>query len=125
MGKPKLEVKGTQQVEAAFSEVSQGIKDMSEAHRTEADMLLGDVRAMTRFQSGTLAAGWEPAGTPGAAQFTNRVSYAAIQEFGWRAHNIEPTLAVNQAFQANEGKTEQIYSDAIERIARKANIETR
>lgn len=125
MGKPKIEVKGAQQIEAAFSEVSRGIHDMSEAHRTEADMLLQDVERLTRRKSGTLAAGWEPVGTAEAAQFINRISYAGVQEFGYAPHNIEPTLAVEQAFENNTTRTEQVYNDAIERIAGKANIATK
>lgn len=125
MGKPTLKVEGTQQVEAAFSEVSKGLRDMSKAHQAEGDMLIGDVRSLTRFDTGDLAAGWEPKGVADSAQFTNRVSYAGIQEFGWSAHNIEPTLAVERAFDANQSRTEQIYNDHIAQLARKANIETR
>jgi hypothetical protein len=125
MGKPQLEVKGTQQVESALKEVAARSKDLSEAHSAEASMLLGDVQKFTRYDTGALQAGWEPEGTPGAAQFTNRVSYAGVQEFGWAQHNIEPSLAVEKAFNSNTSRTEQIYADAIADIARKANIEVR
>jgi hypothetical protein len=125
MAQKGVEVKGTQQVEAAFNEVSHGLKDLSEAHRAEADMLLPDVERMTRRQTGALAAGWEPVGVADAAQFTNRISYAGVQEFGWAQHNIEPTLAVQKAFEANTEKTEKVYNDAIGKLARSANIETR
>lgn len=125
MAKPTVEVKGTQQVEAALNEVSARSKDLSEAHSKEASMLLGDVQRFTRYATGTLQAGWEPSGNPDSAQFTNRVSYAGVQEFGWAGHSIEPTLAVEKAFVGNVSQTEQIYADAIADIARKANIEVR
>jgi hypothetical protein len=79
VAKPTLKVEGTQQVEGALNAVATGVKDLSAAHRTEADMLLPTIAQLTRWSTGTLAKGWEPGSRPEAAEFTNRVAYAGVQ----------------------------------------------
>jgi hypothetical protein len=121
----KLKVEGVPEVTRAFDKVSHDIADMTEVHRSEAEMLLSEVAARTRRQTGNLAASWEASGEPELAQFLNPQAYAGVQEFGWSARNIEPTLAVQGAFEANESETERLYGDAIADIGKRADFQVR
>jgi hypothetical protein len=125
MAASNLKVEGIPEVTRAFDKVNHGIKDLSEAHRAEADMLLPSVQSATRKLSGDLVAGWETDGIATEARFSNPVVYAPIQEFGWSEHNIEPTGAIAQAFESSQDRTGALYGDAIEGIARAAGFDTK
>jgi hypothetical protein len=125
MGNPSLKVEGIPEVTRAFDRVSSGVADMTDTHRAEAEMLLPEVSARTRHDTGNLAAAWEPTGEPDRANFLNAMEYAGVQEFGWSGHNIEPTLAVQNAFDSNESQTEKLYGDAIAKLGDKAGFEIR
>lgn len=113
----KLKVEGQAEVVRAFDKVESAVKDMADAHKAEANMLLPDVRSASRKgASGDLIAGWQSDGIAGKAQFINDVAYAGVQEWGWDAHNISPTHAIIQAFEANSSNTEALYGDAIRAI---------
>jgi hypothetical protein len=105
-----------------LQKVADGVADLSETHRAEADMLLPDVTQATRRASGNLAAGWQTDGIATEARFSNDVVYAGVQEFGWSEHNIEPTNAIARAFEQNSEKTETLYGDAIGRIGARAGF---
>jgi hypothetical protein len=118
----KVKVEGEAEVLRAFDKVDHAIRDLSEAHRAEANMLLPDVLSATRRKSGDLVAGWQTDGIATQAKFINEVVYAGVQEFGWAAHNIDPTGAITQAFERNSQQTEAVYADAIGRIGDKAGF---
>lgn len=118
-----LKVEGIPEVTRAFDRVASGVQDLSEAHKAEADMLLPDVQSATRKASGDLAGGWQTDGIATQAKFINEVVYAGVQEWGWANHNIEPTHAINQAFESNASKTEALYGDAIGRIGAAAGFD--
>ena len=120
----RMKVEGVPETVRAFSKVEDAVKDLSEAHKAEAEMLLPDVLSGTRRKSGTLASGYKAEGAPTQAKFVNDVVYAGVQEFGWSEHNIEPTHAIAQAFASNTERTEKVYNDAIERIAKSAGFDT-
>jgi hypothetical protein len=120
-----IKVTGGEEAARAFNEVKGKVEDLTPVHKRAAEMLLSDVRSATRKKTGTLAAGWETAGQAEAAQFINNEPYAAVQEFGYPPHNIEPTFAVVQAFEANEKQTEALYADAIGDIGRDAGFNTK
>jgi hypothetical protein len=121
----KIKIEGVPETVRAFNNVEEKVKDLSDAHKAEADMLLPDVLSKTRRKTGTLAAGWETDGLPEQAQFINNVVYAGVQEYGWSAHNIEPTNAVSQAFASSEERTKAVYADAVERIGQSAGFDTK
>lgn len=118
----KVKVEGVSEVVRAFDKVDNALRDMSEAHKAEADMLLPDVLSATRRQSGDLVAGWQTDGIATQAKFINEVVYAGVQEFGWAQHGIEPTGAIVQAFEKNSQQTEAVYGDAIRAIGDKAGF---
>jgi hypothetical protein len=120
-----LKVEGGPEAKRAFDKVSHGVEDLSKAHKAEAEMLLPDVRAATRHQSGDLAGNWQTDGIANEARFVNTLVYAPIQEFGWAAHGIEPTNAIQQAFERNASETEALYGDAIRDIAGAAGFDTK
>lgn len=119
-----LKVEGVEEAQRAFNRVKEKVEDMPEVHKREADLLLGDITAITRKKSGVLAASWIGEGTATEAKFINDVEYAGVQEYGWGAHNIEPTNAIEQAFLKNEKQTEALYADAIGDIAGSAGFDT-
>jgi len=121
----KMKVEGVPEVTRAFNKVEDAVRDLTEAHEAEAQMLLPDVLSGTRKKSGTLASGYRAEGAPTQAKFVNDVVYAGVQEFGWADHNIEPTNAIAQAFASNTERTEKVYNDAIERIAKSAGFDTK
>jgi hypothetical protein len=88
-------------------------------------MLLPDVRSASRRASGDLVAGWQADGIAKEGHFVNEVPYAGVQEWGWLAHNIEPTHAIMQAVERNDKQTEALYGDAIAGIAGKAGFDTK
>ena len=120
----KLKVEGVDETVRAFNKVDSSIQDLSDAHQAEADMLLPEIERLTRKETGTLAGSWQTDAIATEAKFINELVYAPIQEFGWSAHNIEPTNAIARAFEANEKRTEAVYSDAIARIGDKAGFDT-
>jgi len=122
----KMTVKGVPEVTRAFDEVEAKVSDLSEAHRAEAEMLLPDiVNATRRGKTGDLASGWGTDSTNTEARFINDVEYAGVQEWGWSAHNIEPTHAIVTAFERNASQTEALYADRIENIGDRAGFNTR
>jgi len=121
----QMKIEGVPEVTRAFSKVEDEVRDMSEAHRAEAEMLLPDVLSKTRKKSGELASGWQTDGIATEAKFSNDVVYAGVQEYGWSDHNIDPTNAISQAFASNTERTEKVYSDAIERIGKAAGFDTK
>jgi len=121
----RMKVEGVPETVRAFDKVEDKVKDLSDAHRAEAEMLLPDVLSRTRRKSGTLASGWQTDGIATEAKFSNDVVYAGVQEYGWSEHNIEPTNAISQAFASNTERTEKVYSDAIERIGKSAGFDTK
>ena len=121
----KMKVEGVPEAVRAFSKVEDAVKDLSDAHKAEAEMLLPDVLSATRKKSGALASGWQTDGIATEAKFSNDVVYAGVQEYGWSEHNIEPTNAISQAFASNTERTEKVYSDAIERIGKAAGFDTK
>lgn len=122
---PALKVEGIPEVTRALDKVQHETADLTDVHRNEAEMLLSEVASRTRHDTGTLAASWEASGEPTLAQFINVQVYAGVQEFGWSARNIEPTLAVQGAFAANESETEKLYGDAIAEIGERAGFNVR
>jgi hypothetical protein len=121
----KLTVEGVPEAKRAFDKVANNIEDLSKAHQAEADMLLPDVLSATRKDTGTLVSGWQTDSMATEAKFINEVPYAGVQEWGWSAHNIEPTLAISQAFERNAERTEAIYADAIDEFGRNAGFNTK
>ena len=121
----KMKVEGVPEVTRALDEVSEKVSDLSETHRAEADMLLPDIIQATRHASGNLASGWGTDSTATEAQFINDVEYAGVQEWGWSDHNIEPTHAINTAFEKNASQTEALYADAIAGIGDRADFVTK
>jgi hypothetical protein len=119
----KIQVTGKESVIRAFDNVARDIDDLSDAHRAEADMLLPDVQSATRKDTGSLASAWRPDSIATEAQFVNDLPYAGVQEYGWSERNIEPTLAVQQAFESNEKRTEEVYADHIARAGSKAGFD--
>ena len=119
-----MKVEGIPEVTRAFNKVENKLEDLSKAHAAEAEMLLPDVRSATRNQSGTLVAGWQTDSTSTEAKFLNDVVYAGVQEFGWAEHNIEPTLAVEKAFESNTERTKETYAEAIRDIGESAGFNT-
>lgn len=123
MAKQSLKVEGAPEVVRAFNKVDDKIADMSTAHRAEAEALLSDVQTATRQDTGELASAWRTDGIATEAQFLNDVEYANIQEFG--SEFVEPTLAVQQAFEANTERTEAVYADALRDIGESAGFDTK
>jgi len=113
VAKVKVETSG---VMRALGSVESKVRNLSEAHKAEAEMLLPDVQSATRRASGDLAGGWQTDGIATEAKFTNDIVYAGVQEWGWPDHNISPTHAILQAFESNASKTEALYGDAIAKI---------
>jgi len=119
-----LKIEGREETARAFNQVKAQVDDFSQPHKAVAEMIIPDIRNLTRKSSGLLEAGWHADSIATAAQFVNDVEYAGVQEFGWSQHNIEPTNAILQAFESNEKRTEALYGDAIAEIGRKAGFET-
>jgi hypothetical protein len=123
MAKPQLKVEGAPEAQRAFNKVADKIDDLSDAHRTEAEALLSDVQSATRQDTGELSSAWRADGIATEAQFLNDMPYANIQEYGSRY--VEPTLAVQQAFEANTERTEAVYADALRDIGESAGFDTK
>jgi hypothetical protein len=124
MASKGMKVEGAAEASRAFNRVDDKLQDLSKAHKAEAEMLLPDVLSATRFDSGTLRAGWRTDGEAEQAHFLNDVEYAGIQEFGWAEHNIDPTNAIANAFAGNTERTEAVYAEAIRDIAEQTGFDT-
>ena len=122
MAKKGMSVEGAPEVQRAFNKVDDKIADLSKAHQAEAEMLLSDVQSATRHDTGALASSWRTDGIATEARFLNEQPYASIQEFG--SLTIEPTYAVQKAFEANTERTEAVYADALRDIGQSAGFDT-
>ena len=120
--KSRIDIQGADEVARAFDKFSGAMDDMSDINAEIGQALIGDVRNNTRVKSGDLRASWETSGDPLEAQFSNSQSYAVVQEFG--SKQVDPTLAVQRAFEANESAVTQAYESGIRKRADSANIDT-
>jgi len=119
-----MQVKGVPEVVRAFEKMDNEVSDLSKAHKDAAQLLLPDIVNATRRNTGRLAGGWGTDSTATTAKFINDEEYAGVQEWGWSAHNIDPTHAIVTAFEKNASETEALYAEAIRDRADKANIRT-
>jgi hypothetical protein len=121
--KSTLKVEGKPEVIRAFKNVADDLKDMTSANQEVATMLLPDVRAGTRYKSGDLRNAWEAGSDAERAKFTNPLQYAIPQEFGSK-RGVEPTLAVQGAFEAKGEEVNAKYERTIRDSGERAGLKT-
>jgi hypothetical protein len=67
-----------------------------------------------RRKTGALAASFGPLVTGGGVTISSPLVYAGVQEFGWSAHGITPSLALTSALDESAPPVESIYFDAVD-----------
>lgn len=120
----QVKVEGQKEVARAFDKVSDDLEDMTRVNQGVAEMLLPDVRAGTRYREGMLRNAWEAGADETRAKFENPLQYAVPQEFGSK-RGVEPTLAVQGAFEAKGEEINARYADAIRDSGEKAGLKAR
>lgn len=115
----RFRVEGTEEVVEAFHSVK---RDFSPAEAAEAagNALLPDVKRNTRVKTGALQAAWRVDRNDTGAEFINTVWYATIQEYG--TDLIEPTHAVQRAWDENEQAILEAFTDEVERAGQSAGF---
>jgi hypothetical protein len=70
--------------------------------------------ARARRKTGALAASFGPLVTGGGVTISSPLVYFGVQEFGWSAHGITPSLALTSALDESAPPVESIYFDAVD-----------
>lgn len=119
MPRTLVRVDGAQQLRATLKAAGDDLSDLKDVNaRTAAKVSATAVPRVPR-RTGTLAATVRPAGTKTAAIVRAgkaSVPYAAVVEFGWPGHNIEPQPYITSAAHDTEPDWTLFYEQEIDKI---------
>lgn len=101
MAKPaQVQVEGAREVRKALTKVGAGTRDMTQVHRRVAARVVPAAQDRTRLLTGGLAGSYRVRASAAKAAIASNLVYAPVQEFGWPARGITPSLALTGAVEA-------------------------
>lgn len=84
----RVEVEGDERLTKTLHKASDELRDMDAAQEKTGRLILTRARSLAPRESGRLASSLVMASSSGEVTVSTDVEYAAVQEFGWAAHNI-------------------------------------
>jgi hypothetical protein len=97
-----------------MAEFGNDIQALTEAHTAAGAEVARLAASRARRQTGRLAASFGPRVTDAGVEIASPVRYAGVQEFGWAAHHITPSLALTSSLDDAGPTVERIYGDAVD-----------
>ena len=120
MGSPAVQVEGAREVRKALKTLGAGTRDMSRVHRRVAALVIGPAQAATRHRTGALAGSYKVKVSASKAAISSSLVYAPVQEFGWPARAITPSLALTGTVEGMAGTIADVYArevaDLVDRL---------
>lgn len=121
MSAPAVQVEGAREVRKTLRALGAGTRDMSRVHRKVAALVLGPAQAATRRRTGALAASYKVRVSAAKAAIASALVYAPVQEFGWPARNITPSLALTSTVDLMRGSIADLYAREVDDLVDRLN----
>lgn len=113
---PKVEVIGGKELRAALKKAKGTLNDLKEIGTAAAQPVVDAARDKVPVLTGALEASIRAAGQASGAVVRAggaATKYAAVQHFGWPAHNIEPTPFLYEALDERRTEVLEIFSERV------------
>jgi phage gpG-like protein len=107
-------IQGTERLAATMDDAGEELARLTDSHRQVAALVVRAMRPPRR--TGRLQASIRPVPDQTAAQIEAGAPYAAVIEFGWRAHNIRPQPYFTKAIASTTARWEEIYIQGIQGV---------
>ena len=108
-----VELVGGEQFARTMHALADDVQHLDAAHRAAGAEVAAAAAGRARRKTGALAASFGPTVNDAGVQISSPLRYAGVQEFGWAAHRITPSLALTSALRDSTGAVESIYSAAV------------
>lgn len=109
-----VELVGGEQFARTMHALAAELQNLTTAHQAAGAEVARAAAARARRKTGALAASFGPLVTGGGVTISSPLVYAGVQEFGWSAHGITPSLALTSALDESAPPVESIYFDAVD-----------
>jgi phage gpG-like protein len=107
-------IQGTETLARTMDEAGDELARLTDSHRQVAALIVRAMRPPRR--TGRLQASIRPVPDQTAAQIEATAPYAAVIEFGWRAHNIRPQPYFVKAISSTSSRWEDIYRQGVQQV---------
>lgn len=108
-----VELVGGEQFARTMHTLADDLQRLDAAHRAAGAEVAAAAAGRARRRTGALAASFGPTVAAGGVTISSPLRYAGVQEFGWAAHGITPSLALTSALADSAPAVESIYSAAV------------
>jgi hypothetical protein len=109
-----VELVGGEQFARTMHALADDLQHLDAAHRAAGAEVAAAAAGRARRKTGALAASFGPLVTDGGVAIGSPLRYAGVQEFGWSAHHITPSLALTSALADSASTVESIYTAAVD-----------
>lgn len=109
-----VELVGGEQFARTMHALAAELQNLTTAHQAAGAEVARAAAARARRKTGALAASFGPLVTGGGVTISSPLVYFGVQEFGWSAHGITPSLALTSALDESAPPVESIYFDAVD-----------
>jgi len=120
MTAPAVQVEGAREVRRTLKKLGAGTRDMTATHRKVAGMVIGPAQGRMRRRSGDLAGSLKVRASAAKASIVSGLVYAPVQEYGWPARGITPSLALTGTLESLAGSIREVYTrdvtDLVDRL---------
>lgn len=120
-----IQVVGLKETIRSLEQFGVSAEDLKTAFGKIGLIVVQDAQVLVPTESGALAASIKASKTKNKSTVRAggaRTLYAGVQEYGWPAHNIEPSSYLRGAVEQNQGNATRLIDDELGDLIRKYDL---